>query len=247
MIHSRWSLFLLVTFCLLVPNVCLIVESMKKTTISTHGDKYIASEEQCEEQAWSNCQNCKHLLDCAGECSIDNNCQGFNAYFNKKNNRLKKCRLISFDQGNCLETIKTSKSKAKNRRFFLKTKEMLKNEIIGNGNDQIELENVILSEYGRKEMIDAFDSAICGGGTSRILYDPYAKVAKGKIIGGSDAKPGEFPYQVLLYFSFIPKKHEQFINDSNRDDSKFWMHSICGASIIDREWLLTAAHCFNDE
>ena len=44
-----------------------------------------------------------------------------------------------------------------------------------------------------------------------------------RIVGGHDAKPGQFPYQVSLQ-----------VNDYDH---------LCGGSIIDRKWILTAAHC----
>ncbi|KAF5305820.1 hypothetical protein FQR65_LT07559 [Abscondita terminalis] len=44
-----------------------------------------------------------------------------------------------------------------------------------------------------------------------------------KVIGGSDASPGEFPYQVSL--------------QKQRTDH------FCGGSVIDPNWILTAAHC----
>ncbi|XP_078354327.1 uncharacterized protein LOC144638916 [Oculina patagonica] len=48
-----------------------------------------------------------------------------------------------------------------------------------------------------------------------------------QIIGGINAKPGEWPWQVQLgYF----------------DNSEYTPH-ICGASILDHYWIVTAAHC----
>lgn len=48
------------------------------------------------------------------------------------------------------------------------------------------------------------------------------------IVGGKPAKPGAYPFQVRLY-------------DSMNDDIGF-----CGGSIIDKQWVLTAAHCLLD-
>lgn len=47
-----------------------------------------------------------------------------------------------------------------------------------------------------------------------------------RIVGGSNAKDGEWPWQVSLHFSGSP---------------------YCGASVITKEWLLSAGHCFQGE
>ncbi|KAK9402184.1 Tmprss15: Enteropeptidase [Crotalus adamanteus] len=43
-----------------------------------------------------------------------------------------------------------------------------------------------------------------------------------RIVGGSDAQEGAWPWIVSLYFNYRP---------------------TCGASLINNEWLLSAAHC----
>ncbi|XP_048515555.1 uncharacterized protein LOC105686124 [Athalia rosae] len=47
----------------------------------------------------------------------------------------------------------------------------------------------------------------------------------GRIVGGDEATPGQFPYQVGLFVSV--------------DDGT----AFCGGSILSNEWILTAAHC----
>ena len=47
-----------------------------------------------------------------------------------------------------------------------------------------------------------------------------------KIVGGSDAEAGSWPWLVALYY-----------RDSYRDQL------LCGASLVSSEWLVSAAHC----
>lgn len=57
-----------------------------------------------------------------------------------------------------------------------------------------------------------------------------------RIIGGTEAAPGEFPWQVAL------------ISQASLDlDRNVYQSQYCGGVLIDAEWVLTAAHCAVDE
>ena len=57
--------------------------------------------------------------------------------------------------------------------------------------------------------------------------EPGTRMGDPKIVGGTDAQPGSWPWQVLL--------------DFKAQVGPVW----CGGSILNRFWIVTAAHCFD--
>jgi len=64
---------------------------------------------------------------------------------------------------------------------------------------------------------------VTDGSCGKTKYDSYR--ADGRIVGGRQAKKGEFPWQVQV--------------------QKYGSH-WCGGTLLDDQWVLSAAHCFED-
>ncbi|XP_066931149.1 chymotrypsinogen 2-like [Clytia hemisphaerica] len=48
-----------------------------------------------------------------------------------------------------------------------------------------------------------------------------------KIVGGSESKPGYWPWQVQ-------------VDNTGRDNKRYW----CGGTLLNEDWIMSAAHCF---
>ena len=89
--------------------------------------------------------------------------------------------------------------------------------VAGGESEENEEEKPTIWSWGGGEPHGGHGSISCGiGKTSRI-------------VGGNEASQGEFPWQV--YFRWVTGGKPRF--------------AVCGGSLIEKRWVVTAAHCFH--
>lgn len=87
-------------------------------------------------------------------------------------------------------------------------------------------------------------NSTCQYGNTGDYYDECGLVFKSpnvKIVGGIEAIPGSWPSIAFIYFQYT------FNYKLNGLTYKTTRASFCGATLIDRQTVLTAAHCYVDQ